>query len=112
MLRGNLLRPLIAILVMAFLLAPTTICLKHSHHALCPCCEQDASMQPSLEGPCCLVRPTQPAVPTAMIAFDAAPALIAEVFLQLPVTISAQGIPPTVHEPPFTPPPGAFALRI
>lgn len=108
----NLLRPLVAIFLMAALLAPTTICLKRSHHALCPCCEQDAQMQPSLEGPCCLVRPTQPAAPTAIITFDATPALVAQIFLELPVTISAQTMRPPASEPPFTPPPGAFALRI
>jgi hypothetical protein len=110
MLRVSLLRPLVAVFLMAALLVPTTICLKRSQKALCPCCEQ--ALHPSLEGPCCLVRPTQPAVPTIAANPEAASVAVEPVFLAAPLLATADNPPAPEALPPSSPPPGIFILRI
>jgi hypothetical protein len=111
MLRGFFRRALVPIFLMATLIAPTVVCLQTQHKAAHSCCRH-ASHGPAFSMNCCVVRPTPPAVPVTPVLPDAAPAVLGHASFPAFAPVVAVIQRASVAEPPHSPPPGAFSLRI
>jgi hypothetical protein len=97
---------------MAGLLAPLGTCLQMTYKSAHSCCMPASALDIAAQMNCCTVRTPVPAIVVAPLL--PAPTLVAvePEFIATSETTSAAALSASAFNPPQSPPPGAFILRI